>query len=405
MSALAVLSKQNAGGLFVFVCAGCLVLPFGAGGLRRAISALGSYAAGGCAGLLAFGLWLALRSDPHTFLHYWLKVSAGVGWERVAYWKILGTLTFQPLLGSSIALFVTSSLIGAGALVRAHAAPSTSEHEKLQTSTCGFLCLALPQFHSFFQLTTNNDAPNNNAFVGVCVACMAWLLMRALGGSFSVRFRGPRDAVELTVPRAAWRTLLLVVVGVALYSVGEGLTIAWTRNVQEFVGASFDARLAIPGAERLLWGEPTRITPQFCGNLGEMCKLDPVIADRERPAQVLGKSDFEGIARELARRNQNFFVFPDTTILYGLLGKPSPQPLLYFHPGQSYALADQAELDREIVKSLEKNSVELVVLERASFMGTHKLLRDFPALAEWLADNFVLARELGNYRLFERTKR
>jgi len=405
MSAFAVLSKQNAGGLFIVVCAGALALPLRAGNLRRTLVRLASYASGGASVALAFGVWLGLRSSPATFLHYWLAVSAGVGWERVAYWKILGTLTFQPLLGSSIVLFIASSLIGTAALIRAHAAPSDSPPDDLRTSLCGFLCLALPQFHAFFQLTTNNDAPNNNAFVGVCVACMAALLTRALAGAFSVRFLSPAAAVELSVPRAAWRTVLLLLTGVALYSVGEGLTLAWTRNVQEFLGASFVSRLEIPGARRLVWGDPTRITPQFCSNLGEMCKLDASAADRERPEQFLNKADLEGIAAELAQRNRNFFVFPDTTILYGLLGKPSPQPLLYFHPGQSYALADQAALDRQIVRALDQNSVELVVLERASFMGTHKLLRDFPILAAWLDRNFVPARELGNYRLFERAKR
>ena len=403
-SMLSVLSKQNAGGLFVAVCLGCLCLPC-TRAIGRALRAVVAYAAGGLFAALAFLAWLVLRSSPRAFFHYWLSISAGVGWERVAYWKILGTLTFQPLLGSSMVLFIVSSLVGSAALLRAHARAGALPAADHRVLIAGWLCLALPQFHSFFQLTTNNDAPNNNAFVGVCVALSGWLLAECLGGVLGVHFRGADGSFEFALPRRALLGALLALVSVAFYSVGEGITIAWTRNVQEFEGASFDEPLSVPRARGLLWGEPTRITPQFCGGLGEMCKLSAADADRERPFQILHKADFEGIAVELQRRQQNFFVFPDATILYGLLGRPSPQPLLYFHPGQSYALADQGELDRRILQSLQDNRVELLVLERASFMGTHKLLAAFPALNAWFERDFRPVMEIGNYRLFERAPR
>ena len=406
-SALAILSKQNAGGLFVLVCLGCLCLPWRRAATRapRALVAVMFYAAGGLAAALVFFAWLALRSKPAVFAHYWLSVSAGVGWERVAFWKILGTLTFQPLLGTSIALFMASSLVGVAALVRSHSGPSSGSSDELRVALCGWLCVVLPQFHSFFQLTTNNDAPNNNAFIGVCVAAAAWLLGRCLRGVIGVQFRGSSGTFDLALPRGAIWALLVAFTSVGLYSVSEGLSLAWTRSVQEFMGASFTERVSLPRARRLLWGEPTRITPQFCAGLGEMCKISGENAELERPFETLHKRDFEGIAAELERRHKNFFVFPDTTILYGLLGRPSPQPLLYFHPGQSYALADQAELDHRIVSSLRENAVELVVLERASFMGTHKLLSAFPELKRWLDHDFRLVAELGNYRLFELERR
>jgi len=403
-SVLAMLSKQNAGVLFVPVCLGCLCLPWG-GQARATLRAVAAYAAGGSFATLVFCAWLVLCSNPRVFSHYFFSVSASVGWQRVEYWKLLGTLTFQPLLGSSIALFIACSLIGAAALWFAQRDRSFGTRAALSTALSGWLCLTLPQFQSFFQLTTNNDAPNNNAFVGVCAATCACLLGRAARGAWSLRFRGERSALEFALPGRALRIALVGLVSVALYSVGEGLSIAATRNVQEFAGASFDEHLNVPRARRLLWGEPTRITPQFCAGLGETCKVSAEDADRERPFELLHKRDFEAIAAELASRQKNFFVFPDTTLLYGLLGRPSPQPLLYFHPGQSYLLADQAELDRQIVAALQKNAVELIVLERASFMGTHKLLTGFPALKRWLDQDFRLAAEHGNYRLFERARR
>jgi len=404
-STLSVLSKQNAGGLFVAVCLGCLCLPWRQDSIGRALRAVAGYVAGAVASALVFLTWLLLRSDPKAFFHYWFSLSAGVGWGRVEYWKILGTFTFQSLLGSSVVLFIVSSLLGLAALLRAHAGVRATPAEELRLALGGWLCLALPQFVSFFQLTTNNDAPNNNAFVGVCVALSVTLLLECLVGILAVHFRGEDGGFELALPRGMVLIPLFVVVAIALYSVGEGMIIAWTRNVQEFEGASFGEPLLVPRAHRLLWGEPTRITPQFCNGLGEICKVSSEDADRERPFQTLSKSDFEGIAFELQRRHENFFVFPDATILYGLLGRPSPQPLLYFHPGQSYARADVAVLDRQILQSLQKNQVELLVLERASFMGTHKLLKTFPALKAWLDSDFRPALEIGNYRLFERIPR
>ena len=401
-STCAVLSKQNAGGLFVVVCLGCLCLPWRANHPLRAVV---SYATGGLAAALAFAGWLLLRSKPQVFLHYWFSLSAGIGWQRVAFWKILGTLTFQSLLGTSIVLFIASSAVGLAALLWSHSRASVASGERARVALAGWLCLALPQFHSFFQLTTNNDPPNNNAFVGVCAALAAWLLARCLSGLLGVYFRGPGGEFELVVPRRALQVWLIALVTVALYSVGEGITIAWTRNVQEFEGASFTEHVALARASGLLWGEPTRITPQFCARIGEICKISGDKAGQERPFELLHKRDFESIAVELQRRHQNFFVFPDATILYGLLGRPSPQPVLYFHPGQSYALADQAGLDRQIVSALQNNSVELIVLERASYMGTHKLLALFPELKGWLDRNFRLAAEFGNYRLFERNPR
>jgi hypothetical protein len=266
-----------------------------------------------------------------------------------------------------------------------------------------WLCLALPQFHSLFQLTTNNDASNNNAFVGLILVSLCALSAHWLARAPSVSFSegGARTAVPLARPALA-RGTAAVIGGLALYSAGEGLMVAHGRFVQEFApGATFDQRLHVAGAERVRWGEPTRITPQFCSSLGDMCKISSASTALDHSYEILERKDFEQVAMRLRERSGNFFVFPDATMLYGLTGRPSPQPLLYFHPGQSYSVADQAALDRTIVVALERNRVRSVVLERASFMGTHKLLAEFPQLDAWIAQNFELSEEIGNYRLFD----
>lgn len=397
-SALAILSKQNAGGLFVFVCLGVILLPW-RGRIRSAL--LGVLAYGGGAGACAalFVIWLLVRSDLATFVHYWFEVSAGIGLARVEYWKLLGTFFFQPLIPSSVPLFIASSLLGLVVLIAARLSGAIAA----RTWLSAWLCVSLPQFQSAFQLTTNNDAANNNAFVGLCVAGALALLWPALRARIELTWHSRAGALQVSMAPRLLMIAMATAMGLATtYSVGEGMMVAYARNVQEFAaGASFDRTLAVPGAERVRWGEPTRITPQFCVHLGDMCKISSDATALDHRYDTLVQGDFERIAKVLRERGQNFFVFPDATMLYGLTGKPSPQPLLYFHPGQSYLTADQSQLDRWIVESLRKNQVRLIVLERASFMGTHKLLSEFPRLRAFIDDNFRELEQFGNYRLLE----
>jgi hypothetical protein len=407
-SVAAVLSKQNAGGLFVFLCLGALLAP-GDDRPRAGIRAVCCYVLGGALALGAFVAWLALRSDIATFKHYWVDVSAEIGASRVAYWKLLGTIVFQPLLGSSIPLFMLSSLAGlatAGLSLASARSPGRLAQGHVCTSIAqsAWLAVALPQFHSAFQLTTNNDASNNNAFVGLTAVCLAALVGHWLTSAPSLSYNDGSERVRVRLVRPALvKAGALLVGGLVLYSIGEGLMIAQGRYVQEFApGTTFTERLRVPRASRVLWGEPTRITPQFCSGLGDMCKISSASTALDHSYEILQRDDFERVASLLEQRHRNFFVFPDATMLYGLTGRPSPQPLLYFHPGQSYALADQAELDHRIVDALEQHQVDNVVLERASFMGTHKLLVEFPRLDAWIARNFELSAEIGNYHVFSR---
>jgi hypothetical protein len=346
--------------------------------------------------------WLSARSDPGTFVHYWIDVSAEIGASRVVYWKVLGTLVFQPLLSSSIPLFLLSSLAGvitAGLLTAGRSRTGVSTRVAL----AAWLCVALPQFHSAFQLTTNNDASNNNAYVGLTVVCLVALVQYWLRNAPRVSWNEGSERLRVPLLGPVFvKVAALLVGGLVLYSLGEGLMVSRGRFVQEFApGTSFSEPLGVPGARRVLWGEPTRITPQFCSSLGDMCKISGASTALDHSYDVLRREDFEDVASLLRQRNRNFFVFPDATMLYGLTGRPSPQPLLYFHPGQSYSLGDQADLDRAIVDALEQHQVSTVVLERASFMGTHKLLTQFPRLDAWIARNFELSREVGNYHVFD----
>jgi hypothetical protein len=402
-SVAAVLSKQNAGGLFVLVCLGSVWLPGLArrDGLREGFRDALFYSSGAVLAACAFVTWLRAVSEPTTFVHYWFEVSADVGLARFAYWKVLGTVFLQPLLGSSIPLFMIGSLIGGLTLVAAvigrpeHRVSAPALHS-------AWLALALPQFQSAFQLTTNNEPSNNNAFVGICVSSAIALLVRAFRGRVGFHWQDGARRIELDLARRLGFVLVALLSGLAFYSVGEGLIVAHDRFVQEFPsGVRFDERLEVRGAARVLWGEPTHITQQDCAIMSEQCALSDADATAAPVSDVLDRRDLERLASYLDQRAQNFFVFPDTTLLYGLTGRPSPQPLLYFHPGQSFAPSDQPLLDRQIVASLQRNDVTIVVLERASYMGTHRLLSTLPSLRTWIESNFEPAESFGNYRVFE----
>jgi len=197
-SVAAVLSKQNAGGLFVPVCLGSACLPWR--GPREFLRRVGAYVAGAAAAAASFAVWLATVADPELFVHYWLELSAEIGVARFAYWKVLSTVFFQPLIGSSIPLFLASSILGALTLGVACSGRAETPVGS-RALHAAWLALALPQFHSAFQLSTNNDASNDNAFVGIVVSCALALLVRALRAQISLHWQDGARRRELPVAR------------------------------------------------------------------------------------------------------------------------------------------------------------------------------------------------------------
>ncbi len=113
----------------------------------------------------------------------------------------------------------------------------------------------------------------------------------------------------------------------------------------------------------------------------------------------LAQKDFENLNTWLEETDGNFFVFPDSTILYGLHQRVSPQPWVFFVPQHSFLESDLAEVDRTIVNSLRANNVTVIVLERASYRGTHELLDEMPELSNWIASQFEKAAEFGMYEV------
>src|SRR5262249_30264120 len=132
------------------------------------------------------------------------------------------------------------------------------------------------------------------------------------------------------------------------------------------------------------WGDPTFISI-------------PGLSHRT----VLKREEFEGLNAWLAAYRGNFFVFPDCIILYGLQGRISPQPWLYFSPGHSFLKSELPAVDARVVKSLKANHVGVVVLEGDSWIQSNELLNEMPQLRAWIYRDFEKVRTFGMFEVWE----
>lgn len=186
---------------------------------------------------------------------------------------------------------------------------------------------------------------------------------------------------------ALWRstgvpfsTLEGAIVGVVtLSSLSVGALLSWNRLAQESVANShFEHPLRISGFESLRWGSPTQIE------------------GRQIPA-----ADIEAVVKVLKERSQSFFVFPDHTILYAMVGIPSQQPFLWFHPGLTYRPGRMS--GDALITRLREQEVDHIVVEQASFLGTAERMGGFEGFEVWLTECFEVAESHGVFTIFRRT--
>jgi hypothetical protein len=191
------------------------------------------------------------------------------------------------------------------------------------------------------------------------------------------------NAAGIAATRQTARKVLYGYVGSLLLGVPlhDGLVHSWNRAVQQFgAGTTFDQPVNVTGMAGLKWGEPTIMNP----------------FSRQR----LERSDFEELNGWLSRTGRNFFVFPDATILYGLHRRVSPQPWLYFSPGHSFLVSEFPHVDATVIDSLQRNHVEIIVLEKASWLGNEKLLAAMPRLHRWIEADFQKFRTFGIFEVW-----
>jgi len=375
--AVAYLAKQNFGFFFAPVLLGVLVaaeLPDFKSTLR-ALIAFSSGLAGAVAGFIG---WLWSCSDPTEFVHRTLVVASEIGRSRLLPREVVMHVLFGGVPAYAQADAIAKYGGALSLMIGLYNIRKPLWKFLAPVSACA---LSLAIFQTLVQLTTLNEWQNSVAFTGLAAALGLASVLRVIRNVRVV----PREN-ELRLPSAQTLCLLL-----------GSLTGLWAtsfllfelravhyRYVQQFgSNAVFHEMINAPGLDTVRWGEPT-------------------YADQGE--KVLRKHDFEQLLEHLKQQDRAFFVMGDSTILYALLGKRSPQPLLYFQPNHSFLPNDIPQLDERVTAALVSNDVQIVVREKVKFMKEDgDTYQKFPRLWTWFTTRFQHVAEFGNYEVWERT--
>jgi hypothetical protein len=336
--ALAFLSKQIPSVFFVPAIAAA---PLFAGSCAKrlyrdlAIGAIG-------ATVVLFGLALALRVDWAMVDTYFLQLPADEGARRLDYVPGLGPLMrrfgatlVQWGLGSpwlAVCAAIASS-IGAIAISRRR------EAEWRLPLGAGLASLFLLAASLLFVAWTSNQKEIGLALVFASSGCA---LASALGVA---------RIAEAAWTRARWFTAALIA-GMSVCAVHDAYEIARsidaTRSVNdlEFDAARADAATAeLPsGLAYLRWSVP------------KLVQYSP--------------RDLAQLVESLRSRDGGMFLLGDCSPLYGLSGKRSTAPMLWFHPGLTFPLpadARFAELESRLLERIA--GVRTVVVEPRVWIG------------------------------------
>jgi len=383
----AVMTKQNAGIFFIPVLVLYVaLLPFPA--RKSRLASVLMICLGFLLAILPFLFWLWTSSDPLLFKHHVLDVPSAFGWHRLAValapskllpvvvMGICGRYSIQLLTLLSylvVGLVVLKALYGKSPL-------AGSIHSPLS------LLLGLMVFHLLFTSSMLNEVESGLPFIGL-LAGLTIGLLRANLGSIDLRWRDSASSGQILELSSSHPFVSLPFIFMMLLLVYQGSKVAWQRMANEFsVGTEFSETLDIPEASSLRWGNPTFLG----GSNGQF--YAPVT-----------KSQFEGLYWYLRKTDKNFFVFPSSTILYGLLRKPSPAPWLFFLEGHSHAVEDRPKLDNAALASFQRLNVCIWVKENASYMDEHNDYWKLPKTAAWLNSNFKKTRQFGPYDVLENT--
>jgi 4-amino-4-deoxy-L-arabinose transferase-like glycosyltransferase len=377
---LAFISKQNAGAFMLpgyFLLMGAVYLQDRKTALRRLIAfiaALGASAAG-------FALWLAVASDPRSFMHYAIRLASGLGRERLAAFVGNGFGILRPFFGgrgplSARIAILASLVVAAVALVSACLHMRRHQEVPRRLLVASVLCVYGILFQHLFINTTLNQPENGLALMGIILAIAVGLVvgprefsvLRILGLGRPAR---PRWFVPAAAAVTSVAVLALLV---------SGVRVSLNRVVMDvFDKPAFAAPFTENGLKGLRWGEPT----QMGGHAIE------------------GKA-VSDLLQYLKERRANFFIFPDFTLMYGLAGVPSPQPLLWFHEGVTYpGGARDADLDARIVESLKRRNVRVVVIEQVAWFNTGTRLDAFPQMKAYVYGSFRRLGQIGTFSIYE----
>lgn len=367
LEALAFLTKQN-GAVFMSPLFPLLAL-LGAATRRAGLRVLLGMALGAGTGLALFLAWVAWHGAAAEFWRYFYTIPRALGEIRLALpSRQMALQLFEPPHWT-VALFGLSAMGGLLAGAWLH------RGQLKEPWQAGVLVCYLYGYQNLFRLTVQNHWAVTLGLMGVLAGacCGAWeqVLRTLLGARMRMSWR-------------RWMLATLVVAHVAtglVFLAERGLRIAHTREVHDiFETSTFTKRAHGATLAALRWPESVVLG-----------------AEEIRPRDV------GNLLKYLETRPGRLFVFPDWTILYGLTGRPAPQPMLWFHRGVTYSYEYDRALDARIVRSLEQSDVSIVVLETdAMLASTRRRLRDFPLLRSYLRRRFRPVERFGIFSVLMR---
>jgi hypothetical protein len=357
---IAMLCKQNAGAEFVPVVLAILVIPR----LREPRTAFVTSAqvfAGLMLAAVIFGSWLWWFSSPIHFWHDYVAMARQIGADRFSSISSLLVLVIPiGTMGRSVLPLIAFCIA-----LRATAEKRVFDNKAL------LICVVLGCvfYQNLFSSHTANEIENSMPYIGLIYALSIGMLLEGVREGF------------LATPITP--VLVSMVLAVPLF---DGALVSVGRRVQEFgPGTTFMDRVQVPGMSRVRWGEPTVIGSKSTSN-----------------PTILARQEFEALNDWLRKADTNFFVFKDSTVLYGLQHRISPQPWLYFSPGHGFLWEELPHVDAGVVESLVRNDVRVIVMEKESWLGDGDLWKKMPKLEAFLENDFEKVNEFGNYQVYRR---
>ena len=114
-------------------------------------------------------------------------------------------------------------------------------------------------------------------------------------------------------------------------------------------------------------------------------------------------SDLTALIDDLAPRAGAFLLFGDTTVLYGLTGKPSPMPSLWWHPRLSIPLPKDPRFELYedlLLEAIERYDVRRLVVEGEHSWSRRKL-EHFQRVMALVEARQIEERSFGPFRVLE----
>ncbi len=326
--------------------------------------------------MAAFIWWLWKYSELKTFFYFFFNLPSQFGAVRInkclkSYLTLqgVGTADFQKVMHITIA-------ISMAAIFLYYICERNMKDTWRRPYLASILCLYGIFFQYVFICCTNNQTEVSSSLVGIIFALGAGVLCEIT--EVPENILKPISSKKLPVTRIVIKGVVLLAILTSAFELAKrGIDVTFSRSVQEFKeNTKFPKYMSIKKLENLKWGQPTKIK-----------------------SETIKEDDFIGVYEYLKTKGQNFFVFTDFTILYGLLNKPSPQPFLWFLKGETYPAKHNPIIDQKIVDALKKNNVQIVIFEGKIFAGTQ--IKDFPQTKKYITENFFETKRFGIFSIYE----